>query len=163
MRTLEEDLKARPWATHEQRREPLFAACRVEVSETTPTGATERGVAQSGVAFWGRWARETLVEDTGEVSSPIVVAVRWRRHWESWVNFVVIARGKRDAGVLRFPARSSPPRNLCASCFITQQKRVLGASNGSPPRRGAQRTPAPAAGSAPPAWPGCSTCGCAPS
>jgi hypothetical protein len=35
MRLLEEDLKARPWATHKQRNEFLFAACGVEVSETT--------------------------------------------------------------------------------------------------------------------------------
>jgi transposase len=35
MRLLEEDLKSRPWATHKQRSEFLFAACGVEVSETT--------------------------------------------------------------------------------------------------------------------------------
>jgi transposase len=35
MRLLEEDIKARPWATHRQRREFLYAACGVEVSEAT--------------------------------------------------------------------------------------------------------------------------------
>src|SRR5215216_4065992 len=35
MRLLEEDLNARPWATHKHRNEFLFAACGVEVSETT--------------------------------------------------------------------------------------------------------------------------------
>ena len=35
MRLLEEDIKSRPWATHKHRNEFLFAACGVEVSETT--------------------------------------------------------------------------------------------------------------------------------
>jgi hypothetical protein len=35
MRLLEEDIKARPWVTHKQRKEFLFAACGVGVSETT--------------------------------------------------------------------------------------------------------------------------------
>ena len=35
MRLLEEFIKARPWATHKQRSEFLFAACGVEVSEAT--------------------------------------------------------------------------------------------------------------------------------
>jgi transposase len=35
MRLLEEDLKARPWATHKQRSEFLFAVCGVKVSEPT--------------------------------------------------------------------------------------------------------------------------------
>ena len=35
MRLLEEDLEARPWATHKQRSEFLFVACGVEVSEAT--------------------------------------------------------------------------------------------------------------------------------
>jgi transposase len=35
LRLLEEDVKSRPWATHKQRSEFLFAACGVEVSETT--------------------------------------------------------------------------------------------------------------------------------
>jgi len=35
MRLLEEDLKERPWATHAQRAEFLFALCGVRVSEAT--------------------------------------------------------------------------------------------------------------------------------
>jgi transposase len=35
MRLLGEDLQARPWATHKQRREFLFAVCGVKVSEAT--------------------------------------------------------------------------------------------------------------------------------
>ena len=35
MRLLEEDLEARPWATHKQRSEFPFVACGVEVSEAT--------------------------------------------------------------------------------------------------------------------------------
>ena len=35
MRLLEEDLKERPWATHSQRAEDLFALCGVRVSEAT--------------------------------------------------------------------------------------------------------------------------------
>jgi transposase len=35
MRLLEEDIKNRPWATHNQRSEFLLAACGVEVSEAT--------------------------------------------------------------------------------------------------------------------------------
>ena len=35
MRLLKEDIEARPWATHGQRKEFLFAACGVEVSEAT--------------------------------------------------------------------------------------------------------------------------------
>jgi transposase len=35
MQLLEEDIKNRPWATHKQRSHFLFAACGVEVSETT--------------------------------------------------------------------------------------------------------------------------------
>lgn len=35
MRLLEEDLKARPWATHGQRSEYLYVACGVKVSEAT--------------------------------------------------------------------------------------------------------------------------------
>jgi transposase len=73
MRLLEEDIKARPWATHGQRKVFLFAACGVEVSQTTICRAIkkllshsrkkihgsqrERRMAQSGVAFWARWAR----------------------------------------------------------------------------------------------------------
>ncbi len=35
MRLLEEDLKARPWATHSRRSEFLFVVCGVKVSEAT--------------------------------------------------------------------------------------------------------------------------------
>jgi transposase len=35
MRLLEEDIKARPCATHKHRSEVLFAACGVEVNEAT--------------------------------------------------------------------------------------------------------------------------------
>jgi transposase len=35
MRLLEEDLKARPWATHNRRSELLFGVCGVKVSEAT--------------------------------------------------------------------------------------------------------------------------------
>ncbi len=35
MRLLEEGIEARPWATHGQRKEFLFAACGVKVSEAT--------------------------------------------------------------------------------------------------------------------------------
>ena len=41
-RLLEEDLEARPWATHGQRSEFLFAACSVEVSEATICRAIKR-------------------------------------------------------------------------------------------------------------------------
>ena len=36
MRLLEEDLKARPWATHKQRSEFLFAVCGVKVGDDLP-------------------------------------------------------------------------------------------------------------------------------
>jgi transposase len=63
MQLLEEDIKSRPWATHKQRSEFLFAACGVEVSEATAekkinSSQRERRVAQSGVAFCARWARQ---------------------------------------------------------------------------------------------------------
>ena len=35
MRLLEEDLKARPWATHNRRSEFLFGVCGIKVSEAT--------------------------------------------------------------------------------------------------------------------------------
>lgn len=35
LRLLEEDVKARPWATHRQRSEFLYVACGVKVSEAT--------------------------------------------------------------------------------------------------------------------------------
>src|SRR5215204_5916177 len=47
MRLLEEDLKSRPWATHGQRKEFLFAACGVEVSETTICRAIKKHLSYS--------------------------------------------------------------------------------------------------------------------
>ena len=42
LRLLEEDVKARPWVTHGQRRMFLYVACGVEVSEATVCRATKR-------------------------------------------------------------------------------------------------------------------------
>ncbi len=42
MRLLEEDLQERPWATHSQRAEFLFALCGVRVSEATVCRAVGR-------------------------------------------------------------------------------------------------------------------------
>ena len=42
MRLLEEDLETRPWATHKQRGEVLFAVCGVRVSEATICRAITR-------------------------------------------------------------------------------------------------------------------------
>ncbi|MBA3791988.1 MAG: transposase [Rubrobacter sp.] len=42
MRLLEEDLQQRPWATHSQRAEFLFALCGVRVSEATVCRAVGR-------------------------------------------------------------------------------------------------------------------------
>jgi transposase len=47
MRLLEEDIKARPGATHKHRSEFLFAACGVEVSETTICRAIKKRLAHS--------------------------------------------------------------------------------------------------------------------
>lgn len=47
MRLLEEDIKARPWATHGQRKEFLFAACGVEVSEATICRAIKKHLSHS--------------------------------------------------------------------------------------------------------------------
>jgi len=47
MRLLEEDLKSRPWATHKQRSEFLFAACSVEASETTICRAIKKRLSHS--------------------------------------------------------------------------------------------------------------------
>ena len=47
MRLLEQDIKSRPWATHKQRSEFLFAACGVEVSETTICRAIKKHLAHS--------------------------------------------------------------------------------------------------------------------
>ena len=42
LRLLEEDVKARPWVTHGQRRMFLYVACGVKVSEATVCRATKR-------------------------------------------------------------------------------------------------------------------------
>ena len=47
MQLLEEDIKARPWATHKQRSEFLFAACGVEVSEATICRVTKERLGHS--------------------------------------------------------------------------------------------------------------------
>ncbi len=47
MRLLEEDIKSRPWATHKQRSEFLFATCGVEVSETTICRAIKKHLSHS--------------------------------------------------------------------------------------------------------------------
>ena len=47
MRLLEADIKSRPWATHKQRSEFLFAACGVEVSETTICRAIKKRLSHS--------------------------------------------------------------------------------------------------------------------
>jgi len=47
MRLLEQDIKSRPWATHKQRSEFLFAACGVEVSETTICRGIKKHLAHS--------------------------------------------------------------------------------------------------------------------
>jgi transposase len=74
LRLLEDDVKARPWATHGHRSEFVYVACVVEVSEATICRTIkrrlgnsrkkdrqelvrERRVAEASVAFRGRWAR----------------------------------------------------------------------------------------------------------
>jgi len=47
MRLLEDDIKARPWATHGQRKEFLYTACGVEVSETTICRAIKKHLSHS--------------------------------------------------------------------------------------------------------------------
>ena len=47
MRLLEEFIEARPWATHKQRSEFLFAACGVEVSEATICRAIKKRLSHS--------------------------------------------------------------------------------------------------------------------
>ena len=46
-RLLEEDIKARPWATHGQRKEFLFATCGVEVSKATMFRAIKKRLSHS--------------------------------------------------------------------------------------------------------------------
>jgi transposase len=93
MRLLEKDIKNRPWATHGQRKQFLFAICGVEVSETTICRAIKKRLSHSRKK---------------ERQEPL------RRH--------------------------------------SRRARICGGSlNGSPPRRGARRTPAPVAANVPPA------------
>jgi transposase len=47
LRLLEEDIEARPWATHGQRSEFLLVACGVEVSEATICRAIKRRLSHS--------------------------------------------------------------------------------------------------------------------
>jgi transposase len=47
MRLLEEDIKSRPWATHGQRKEFLFGACGVEVSQATICRAIKKRLSHS--------------------------------------------------------------------------------------------------------------------
>ena len=59
MRLLEEDIKARPWATHNQRSEFLLAACGVEVSETTICRAIKKHLSHSRKKDPQQQAKET--------------------------------------------------------------------------------------------------------
>ena len=59
MRLLEEDIKSRPWATHKQRSEFLFAACGVEVSDTTVCRAIKKYPAHSRKKDQQQPVRET--------------------------------------------------------------------------------------------------------
>ena len=47
IRLLEEDIKARPWATHGQRSEFLYVACGVEISEATVCRTVNRRLGNS--------------------------------------------------------------------------------------------------------------------
>src|SRR3712207_5774217 len=47
MRLLEEDIKNRPWATHNQRSEFLYVVCGIEVSEATIFRAIKRRLGNS--------------------------------------------------------------------------------------------------------------------
>jgi transposase len=47
MRLLEEDIQARPWATHAQRSEFLYVACGLEVSEATVCRTIKRRLGNS--------------------------------------------------------------------------------------------------------------------
>ena len=59
MRLLEEDIKSRPWATHKQRSEFLFAACSVEASETTICRAIKKHLSYSRKKDQQERVRET--------------------------------------------------------------------------------------------------------
>jgi transposase len=47
MRLLEEDIQARPWATHARRSEFLYVACGLEVSEATPCRTIKKRLGNS--------------------------------------------------------------------------------------------------------------------
>ncbi len=47
IRLLEEDIKARPWATHRQRSEFLYVTCGVEISEATVCRTVKRRIGNS--------------------------------------------------------------------------------------------------------------------
>jgi transposase len=59
MRLLEEDINSRPWATHKQRSEFLFAAFGVEVSETTICRAIKKHLSHSRKKGPQEQAKET--------------------------------------------------------------------------------------------------------
>jgi transposase len=55
---LEEDIENRPWATHGQRKQFLFAACGVEVSETTICRAIKKRLSHSEKRSTGATERD---------------------------------------------------------------------------------------------------------
>ncbi len=59
MRLLEEDIKSRPWVTHKQRSEFLFAACGIEVSEAMICRAIKKRLSLSRKKDQQEIARET--------------------------------------------------------------------------------------------------------
>ena len=59
IRLLEEDIKSCPWATHKQRSAFHFAACGVEVSETTICRAIKKHLAHSRKKDQQELLRET--------------------------------------------------------------------------------------------------------
>jgi transposase len=59
MRLLEEDIKSRPWATHEQRCAFLFAVCGIRVSETTICRAIKKRLSHSRKKGQQQPVRET--------------------------------------------------------------------------------------------------------
>ena len=58
-RLLKEDVESRPWATHKQRKDFLFAACGVEVSEATICRAIKKRLSHSRKKDPKEPARET--------------------------------------------------------------------------------------------------------
>src|SRR5215216_6588891 len=71
MRLLEEDIKSRPWATHKQRSEFLFAACGVEVSEATVCRAIKEHFSHSRK----KDQQEPLRETSGSARCGILCSV----------------------------------------------------------------------------------------